>query len=298
MKNPFSFYRCSRLGLAAVLFTLLLPQTWAQQRDPIPNVYKLSPVYLPYAERPAVRYERQQLPFKQTGGDLPTYDGEQFQLNLMDQKLSSVDNANEIVSTFLRSLNSPLTLDKEMRLNVNATTAKADAKFVDEQIREGQESTQKRLSGSFKEVSKASTTMVEEFAEDVRKQASRTVTVFRYNQFLDDVRIDNTGLIAHAITDGNVVSVHGRFYNDVKPTNTGKLKAIDAQNMAMNALKKQYGLEKITAAKRIELVLLPYAEAFKYCWRTELTADGPYETWIDAETGQILQLLPDRKSVV
>jgi hypothetical protein len=39
--------------------------------------------------------------------------------------------------------------------------------------------------------------------------------------------------------------------------------------------------------------LLPYDEGFKYVWKTEITADGPYKIWIDAETGKTLQLLPD-----
>ena len=37
---------------------------------------------------------------------------------------------------------------------------------------------------------------------------------------------------------------------------------------------------------------MPYEEGFKYVWKTEVTADGPYGVWIDAETGKVLQLLP------
>ena len=62
------------------------------------SYYKLKEVNLPEEKRPPVTYTREQLPLKNVGGDLPTFDGEQFQLNLMGTTIESADGAKRFVS--------------------------------------------------------------------------------------------------------------------------------------------------------------------------------------------------------
>src|SRR5512132_2033942 len=92
------------------------------------SYYKLKEVNLPEEKRPPVTYTREQLPLKNVGGDLPTFDGEQFQLNLMGTTIESADGAKRFVGQFLQSLKSPLKLEDTIRLNVTKTTSKPDEK--------------------------------------------------------------------------------------------------------------------------------------------------------------------------
>src|SRR5512141_1475231 len=117
-------------GAAAVNTALAQP---APQPTPF-SYYKLKEVNLPEEKRPPVKYTREQLQLKNVGGDLPAYDGEQFQLNLMGTTVESAESAKRFVAQFLQSLKSPLKLDDQIRLNVTKTTAKPDQKFLDQQM--------------------------------------------------------------------------------------------------------------------------------------------------------------------
>ena len=140
------------------LFFIVCSSVSAQNNNTVQNIsyYKIKQIYVPPPQRPEVKYSLDQLRFKPVTGVLPTYDGEQFQINLPQQKITNEGESKGFMSDFLTQLESPLTLDREMRLKINATTAKADMGYINEKIKTGQDSTKKRLSGQFNKVSKSS----------------------------------------------------------------------------------------------------------------------------------------------
>jgi hypothetical protein len=275
------------LFLNAVSFLQVLGQT----REI--SFYKLKPVYLPAPVRPEVRYSFDQLKFKNASGVLPTYDGEQFQINLTGQTIDTADRARQLISQFLKSLDSPLIIDKDLRLKIDAITVKANQDYINEQIKAGQDETKRRLSQEFKVVSPASDEMLNELSQDVRKQAGVRFQIYGFSQYSGDILIDNTGLNVTNRTGEEMISLQGNFYNTVNVTNKKKLAASEALSVAIVQLGKENKYDSITGnPKQAVMVLLPYAEGFKNAWKTEITAEGPYEVWIDAESGKVLQLLP------
>jgi MYXO-CTERM domain-containing protein len=256
------------------------------------SYYKLKEVYLPAEERPPVRYTREQLQMKNAGGELPTFDGEPFQLNLMGQAVDSAAGATTLVARFLQALGSPLKLDDQIRLSLKNTTRTADQRFVDEQIRAGRDATMKKLTGQFTSVGKGSTQMLDELDADTRKQAEGAVSVYRFDEYFDNVLIDNTAIAIVNRTGRELASIQGRFFDTVKPTNSRKLSPEAALRIAVARTKSANTYENVTGdAAHATMVLVPYGPGFKYAWRTMITADGPYEIWVDAETGSVLQLL-------
>ena len=175
------------------------------------SYYKLKEVNLPEEKRPPVKYTREQLQLKNVGGDLPTREGEQFQLNLMGTNIESADAAKRFVAQFLQSLRSPLKLDDQIRLNVTKTTGKPDQKFVDEQMRAGHDATAKRLSGKYKSVGKGSTEMLNELDADLQKQAQGTIAIYRFDEYFNGVVIDNTAITVTNRNGANLAAVRGRF---------------------------------------------------------------------------------------
>ncbi len=256
------------------------------------SYYKLKEVNLPPEKRPPVKYTREQLQLKNVGGDVPTYDGEQFQLNLMGQSVDSAESARSLASRILQALGSPLKLDEEIRPAAGKTTPTPDQAFLEQQTRAGHDATMKKLTGKYKSVGKGSTAMLSEMDEDLKKQAQGSVTVYRFDQYYKGVLIDNTAITVTNRGGKALASVHGRFFDVVTPTNSRKLTPEQAVRAALPKIKAENKYDKVTGdAAHATLVLVPYGEGFKYAWRTMITADGPYETWIDAETGAVLQLL-------
>lgn len=256
--------------------------------------YKLKEVNLPEEKRPQVRYSKEQLPFKNIGGNLPSYDGEQFQINLRGQSVGSAEAAKRIATQFLESLKSPLKMDGQIRMSTTATTAEADQKFIDEQIRAGEEKTRKNLSGRFNNVSKSSNDMLTEMAGDLRKEAQARVSVYRFDEWFEEDIIDNTAIAVASRSETGVTSIQGRFYNAVTVTNHKELSAPDAISRGVAQIRSDNNYDNVVGdSANARIVLVPYGDGFKYAWKTIVTADGPYQVWFDAETGAVLQLLPN-----
>ncbi len=184
-------------------------------------------------------------------------------------------------------------MDRELRMKINATAAKADENFIGREIEDGKAKTKKRLSGEVKSVGKASDDMLNELSDELKKQAKATVSVYSFDQYFGNTLIDNTSINVTNRNESAIVSMHGKFYNEVKTTNKQTLTAEAALTKATAQLKSENKVDEITGdRKNATVVLLPYEDGFKYVWKTEVTADGPYGVWIDAETGKVLQLLP------
>lgn len=279
-------------GLALMLAVTGLSVKAQTNANAVESFYKIKSVYVPEEQRPAVEFSMKQIPFKNTGGQLPSFDGENFQLNINGQNIKSQDDAKRMISTFLESLKIRLNIDKEMRLNINTTTSKADAAYIDEQIRLGKQSTNEKLKKEMVNVSKSSEDMLDELSKDLKKQSNITVTVYRFDQYFDDVMIDNTAISITNRNENEIVSLQGKFYNSVKPTNNKSLSLKDAVAKALEQIRKENKLENIKGSDKGEIVLLPYGDGFRYVWKTLVTAEGDYQVWIDAETGKVLQLFP------
>lgn len=286
----------STITILMLLQALIFSHANAQVKDSLQgSFYKIKEVYLPEEKRPEARYSLEQLEFKNAGGTLPTYDGEQFQVNVPGQNVGSADAAKGMVSQFLTSLMSPLKIDDQLRMNINVTTQKGNQDFIEQQIKSGQDSMKKKVSGQFNSVSKSSDQMITDAGDDVRKQSGISVTVYRFDEFFNNDIIDNTAVTITARGENAITSIQGRFYNTVNPTNKKVLTIADALAKAVSQLKSanKYDQAITGDSKNGQMVLLPYSDGFKYAWRTTVTADGPYRVWIDAETGTVLQLLPD-----
>jgi hypothetical protein len=258
----------------------------------IQSYYKIKQVYVPEEKRPPVEYDMKQVPFKNAGGQLPAFDGENFQININEQSIKSQDDAKRMVSSFLESLKIRLNIDKELRLNINTTTTKSNAGYIDEQIRLGKQNTIEKLKKEIIDVSKSSEDMLDELGNELKKQSNVTVNVYRFDQYFDDVIIDNTAISIINRNENEIVSLQGKFYNKVNPTNKTSLSLKEATAKAIAQLRADNKLENLKGSNKGEIVLLPYADGFKYAWKSEVIAEGPYQVWIDAETGKVLQLFP------
>ncbi len=298
--KPSSTAPAATLPLAAAIFlfsgAFIVETALGQTQTPPPQVpfsyYKLKEVNLPEEKRPPVKYTPEQLQLKSVGGELPTYDGEQFHLTLTGQSVESADAARRLVAQFLQSLQSPLKLDDQIRLSVDKKTGKPDAQFLEQQVRAGRDATTKNLTGKFNPVGPGSTQMLDELEADLKKQAQGNVSIYRFDEYFNGVLIDNTAIAVSNQTGRNLSSLLGRFFNVVAPTNNRKLSPAQAVPIAVREIKATNKYDKVTGdAEHATLVLVPYGEGFKYAWRTMITADGPYEVWIDAENGAVLQLL-------
>src|SRR4030095_4633778 len=211
------------------------------------------------------------------------------------QQIGSPDEATRILSQFLQSLKSPLQVNKELKMKINVTTSKSDESYVDQQIRVGIDATKKKLSGEIKDIGKSTDEYLEELAAELRKQAKMTVSIYSFVQYLDSVLIDNTAINIANRNEMQNASIYGKFYNSVNPTNKITLTLSAAVAKAISEIKSQNNLRNINVrgGETGQLTLVPFEDGFKYAWKTEITADGPYSVWIDAETGKILQLLPN-----
>lgn len=262
------------------------------QNPAVESNYKIKQVYVPEEKRPAVEYKKDQLPFKNVGGQLPAFEGENFQININGQNLKSQDDAKRMVSTFLESLKSPLRVDKDIRLNIDATTAKSDAGYIDEQIRLGKQTTKEKIKKEMLDVSTSSDNMLNELGNELKQQSNVTVTIYRFDQYFENVIIDNTAISITNRNQNEIVSLHGKFYNTVNPTNKKSLSLKEATSKAIAQIKTENKVEIVKGNNMGEIVLLPYTDGFKFTWKTEVSAEGPYQVWIDAETGKVLQLFP------
>ena len=65
--------------------------------------------------------------------------------------------------------------------------------------------------------------MLDELDADLKKQAQRTVSVYRFDEYFGGVLIDNTAITVSNRNGANLAAVHRRIYKSVKPTNSRKL---------------------------------------------------------------------------
>jgi len=266
----------------------------AQTSDGTRDIYyKLKLVYLPVDTRPELGYKRDQLGFKSIGGDLPKNDGQQFQLNIFNQRVGSTGEATRIISGMMTSLHSALQTGRDLRIGIAKTSTAADQKYIQEQVKAAEASTSKKLTAKVGSAGQSAQNFINEPGDDLLKQSKFSITSYRYDEYYDNTRIDNTAINLTSRSGLDFISVNGKFYTHINLTNKKSLPVQSAVAQAIAQLKTQNKFNNITARKAPEeMVLLPYSGGFKYAWKAQVMADGPYQVWADAETGKVLQLLP------
>jgi hypothetical protein len=170
-----------------VVFPFLLastPSVFAQDKEQgAQSPYPVEPIYPPDLTRPAIEPAAEALP-DGTTGRLPEYDGGPFRLNLAGapDTSASVDAAANLLEGILGALS--LTFDAADLRPVESTVAQpqADKAATEQQIREGEAETRRRLSGRFGELNEATEQLIEDQVDEARRILQRRQEVFRYQQ--------------------------------------------------------------------------------------------------------------------
>jgi len=270
---------------ASALLVLLLPfALTAQQESP----YKLKPVYTPPLQRPAVEVSRAALPAKATGA-LPAFDGDAFHLNLAaEPRAATQEDARRALDAFLNAVGYRGSAD-DIRFVRTIRSGETNKDVLEKSIKEGQDQTRRKITGEFGRSNKAIDEGLRESADQLRKQA-QVDEVFVFEQRFKGTPIENAGARAVAQRGAGLSSLSGRIFSTVNTTNAQRLDADGAMRAAREYISKSAKLENIGNAM---LVLLPYGEGFRYAWKMDASVeDGPYQIWIDAENGSVLQLEP------
>jgi len=254
--------------------------------------YKVAPVYPPKLERPALSVSREALP-KGTGGALPTYDGESFQINFAPGATQQVSDqqVRSMTDEVLKALNWKRS-SEELTLTRKTTSAGARVEALEQETKRRQNEQQKRLTGKLGPLSKSTQTAVAARNQDYRDRASRPQDVTVFEQRVNGVPIESSGLRALVQPSKGLVALTGRVFNRVELGNSKKLSEAEATRLGNAYVSRSTRLSKGNAPKP-ELVILPYGRTMLYAWRMDVTAEeGAYRLWVDAATGKVLELEP------
>ncbi len=256
-----------------------------------PQPYKVPPVYTPPLEREKLDLSEKAMPYRATG-TTPSYDGDFFSLSIPSTEAKTGTKQEEVrsvVNTLLSAMNWKRRAE-DLRFAKSPEVREPDRDVIEQQIKRSQDTTQRRLKGRYGKTNKATDDYVNELAETLRKQTRQGTQAFVFDQEFNGVRIENAGVVA-TVRSGVVTSLSGRVFNNVNLTNREKLTAAQATRAAEDYINKTSKSAGISAPQK--KVILPYGNGLRYAWKMELsTEEGPYEVWVDAEDGKILQLEP------
>lgn len=275
-------------GLVLLLAGLISHPLAAQK---VESVYKIQPVYPPPLERPTLAVTRAALPEKSVGV-LPEFDGDMFHLNLAAGSAvkTGAEDARGVLNSVLGAFGWRGT-DADFSLAHTVTSPGLNKEIMERAIRENQDSTRRRITGRFGRISKAAEQALEESAADLRKQAGEPSHAFVYQQHYKGIPIENAAVSIRAEEGVGLTSVAGRVFASITITNKQVLTSDAAVKAATTYMRKSAPVDNGPSAKPV-IVLLPYGSGFRYAWRMEISADGPYQVWIDAANGTVLQLDP------
>lgn len=254
--------------------------------------YKVKLIYTPPIIRPDIKVNLELLP-RGTKGSFPAYDGQPFHLNLVPHPVKEMtsDETRSLLNSVLKAIHWDRP-PEELRLVESIKSPLADAEYIEKQIKSGEEETLVSLKKRFGKINQATEKEVKEQSAFLREQSREDKTIFIFNQFFKDVPFDETGLLVTGNPQKGFESITGRVFNTIIIKNSPKLSPSEARLSA-----EEYIGQFIKATGKEEskpiLVILPYEEAFLYAWKMDIqTSEGPYQAWIDAMDGQVLQLLP------
>jgi uncharacterized protein (TIGR03382 family) len=128
--------------------------------------------------------------------------------------------------------------------------------------------------------------LLQEEAEEAYDHAAEPVELWRFDVYVDGARTDGHSVLV--FTDGRSIRrVVGALYGDTTASNRARLDADEATRAALTFA----GDARLTVAP--ELVLVADGATLRNTWRMVVTtAQGPYGLWVDAETGDVVQVEP------
>lgn len=154
-----------------------------------------------------------------------------------------------------------------------------------------------------------------QFKADIERQ----LVEYYFLQVVKGVAIDQVGIVARLWEGETVTVVHGVVLNQFRITNKQSLTPESAVDRGIEVLLRLPGVQApVTTPKDLRLVLLPYGRGrtssgslvpgLRFAYRTLLTAHFvpdaaskpervTWLAWVDADTGQLLQLLPQVEQV-
>lgn len=140
-----------------------------------------------------------------------------------------------------------------------------------------------------------------QYVADIERQQIQ----FPFRQIHAGVPIEHALVLATAWAGQGITSVRGVLFANYTIGNSVVLSATEAVTRAREALAKLDGIDRVPGQERVEptLILLPYGNdssggvQLRYSYRMMLQAYsfgelGPFLLWLDAETGDILKLIP------
>ena len=281
MKNQIA-KRGVLLFLLGLTFTMLYGQEMG---------YKVPLIYLPDMVRRDLNLNKEQLP-QGYQGFIPEYDGQPFQLN---RKTTSEIKESAAARKEIDRVFKQIRLDFDINNLVPEQEVRTQGMRNNELMKEYQqpyeEEFQDQLNRKLGKLAPQTTEEVRKNGEDMNRKARNATQVFPFRQRFEDVFLENTR-IAYVVRPNGLNSINGNVFSIVKVTNQRRLNAEEAVKSAREHVAR-HSVAKSARQEKEALVLLPYAEGFRYAWKVEVTAeDGPYMLWIDAENGKVLQLLP------
>jgi hypothetical protein len=253
--------------------------------------YRVKPVLPPPLKRPAVKALRENLP-KGATGILPTFDGEQFHINLPGgQPRMSEEAARQMIGEISKAVGWERN-PEELRLISREPSRVPEAKAVDQQARQAIEETKKQVSGRLGPLDETTQKSIEQRSNEAKAEMMRAQEVVSYDQRFQGTRIELARIQAIYQQGRGLVAVTGRLFSDVRPSNRSAL--TEAQGIAAaRAYVSRYTKLAAAQAGGSELVILPYGDTMKFAWRVDVAAEeGPYRLWLDAESRTVLQLEP------
>jgi hypothetical protein len=252
----------------------------------------ISPIYPPPLERAAIQVALDSLPHN-ISGDLPTYDGDIFNLGFNDT--STVTYGEQQIRCLVDSCLAAFRWTREpdeLRLEDMTNLPPADSAFLEQEILTGFQESTARLTKEFGRLSQNTIYELHQSASDLRTYAHRTQRGYHYKQRCNGHLIENANINVIWMAERGVIGINGRIFNDVNLANAVTLSGSKALESG-----KRY-LQKLTTVISVdhpdsEVVIMPYADSMRYAWKLKIGClEGHYQVWIDAESGAVLQLFP------
>jgi hypothetical protein len=221
----------------------------------------------------------------------PTYDGHKFLVTAKLPEKISEESLIKTINTLLPALGFTRS-SKEIVFVEKFAQKTAQVEALKEKLKAALEHAEKKIQKEFGQVGSGAREHLKKIEEDIQASGSLQAYIYVFEQKINGVPIDNTGIQVTQRGEEAPVSFSGRLFNQIKIDNKPKLSPKEAIR------KSSEQFQKITKSKdgilsEPILVILPYGEVFKYTFRMiRGTEEMPYYVHVDAENGKILQLIP------
>lgn len=274
------------LTLLFILFTAL-----ALAQEPDLEQYPVKPVYTPQLQRQAVVFEQDSLP-KGIYGQWPEFDGQFFSLNLSGRESISASGeaARDIINEILVALNWKAQ-DKTLQAMKPRSRPQPDSKKVEQTVDEAMQKTHDWMQRRFPKLNVETEQLLKDQAQQAKQQAAEQTVIYRFNEFYKGIVIENTFLQVVWRDGQGFSSLNGRVFNEITMSNRIVLSKVQAVAVAKQRLRDCGEVQQGSVESK--KVILPYGDGFRYTWKLKLQSNcGSYEFWIDAQSGEVLQLMP------